>query len=280
MQSPPSPKASISASSPSNSKRGGARSARREERRLVFRPGVGDDRIAQRAETIDLDLADIARLHLHHALDIDAAIVLRGRLLARMQRQRARRARDDDVARTQIVSLAQIIDELRHAEDHEIERRILALDTVDPGDDAVLLPIAELVRRHQPRTEAARLLEILAEAELAIMALIFADGAFVVAGIAGDMIERLLDRDVAPAFADDDGELALVFVFHRDLGIGAEDRAIVPDLRARHAQEDLRIFPRGGEAGLVDVELVVEREAPDRLRVGDHRIEGDAGEAL
>src|ERR1700722_18969085 len=129
--------------------------------------------MAQRAETRDLDLADVARLHLHHAFDIDAAGIRRGRLLARMERQRTRRPADDYVARAQVIALAQIIDQLRHAEDHLIGGRVLPLDAVDARDDAMLRRIAEFIGCHQPRTEAARLLEILAEAELTIVALIF-----------------------------------------------------------------------------------------------------------
>src|SRR5579872_241359 len=101
--------------------------------------------------------------------------------------------------------------------------------------------IAELVRRHQPGPEAAGTLEILAQTELAVVALVLAHRAFVVAGVAGDMRERLVTLDEAAGLADDDREFALVVVGFGDLLVRRPQRLSVPDLTDRHAQENLRI---------------------------------------
>src|SRR5580700_11561031 len=98
------------------------------------------------------------------------------------------------------------------------------------------------------------------------MALIFPRRTFVVAGIAGDMREGLVALDVAAGLADDHRKLAFVVV---SLGDGFARRPqglLMPDLTDRHAQEDLRISLRGREPGLLDMELVVERQRPGGLR--------------
>ena len=142
-------------------------------------------------------------------------------------------------------------------------------------DQRVIGRIAELVGRHQPRPETAGALEILAEAELPVVALIFAHRTFVIAGIAGDMIEGVLAFDVAAGLADDHRQLAFVIVSLGDVLARRPQRFLVSDLADRHAQENLRIDLRGGEPGLFDMELVVERQRPGGVRLADHRIEGD-----
>ena len=57
--------------------------------------------------------------------------------------------------------------------------------------------------------------------------------------------------------------------------MGRPQRLAVADLADRHAEEDLRVVGRSRQPGLLDVELVVERQRPGGVRLSDHRIEGD-----
>src|SRR5579875_2850542 len=124
----------------------------------------------------------------------------------------------------------------------------------------MVLGVAEFVGGHEPWAEAARALEILAEAELPVVALEFAHRALVVAAIARDMAQGARDRNVAARRADDHGELALVIEGLRDFFVGAPQRIAMADDADRHALEDLRIIGRGGEARLVDMRLEIQRQ--------------------
>src|SRR5579862_4848425 len=232
---------------------------------------VGDDRIAERAETADLDLADIAGLHPRAAGG--SLRIIRPRYMARRRFQRAGRSHDDDIAGLERVAGREVVDDLLDRKKHFVERLILLLDAIEARDQAMLLRIAEFVRGHEPRTEAARALEILSQAELTIMALELADRALIVAGIAGDMAQCLVHGNMAPGCANDDSELAFIVEGLGDLGIGTPERLVMADDADRHALEDLRMVWRGGKAGLIDMHLKIERQGPGRVRLGDDRIE-------
>src|SRR3546814_5250046 len=75
---------------------------------------------------------------------------------------------------------------------------------------------------------------------LAAVALPVAHAAPVVAGIPGDVVERLLFGDAPAALADDDGDLALVVELLRLAG--REHRLLVRRLRIGEAGEDGRVL--------------------------------------
>src|SRR5882757_6887260 len=87
------------------------------------------------------------------------------------------------------------------------------------------------------------------------------------------MLECARNRNMPTPPADDDRELAFVVESLRDGGVGTPQRLAMSDDGDRHALKDLRMIRRGGEAGLVDMHLEIERQRPGRLRIGDDRIE-------
>src|SRR3954464_10076242 len=123
-----------------------------------------------------------------------------------------------------------------------------------------------------PGAEAAGLREVLAGGPLDGVALPVAHRAVVVAAVARDVAPRILLRDAPAGFADD----------HRDLGLEVEvlrflrpdDRLLMPDLRFRDADEDRRLL-RVVAPGLDDVVLVVQADAENLARVGNHRQPAD-----
>jgi len=151
----------------------------------------------------------------------------------------------------------------------------LPLDAVQPRDQRVIGRVAEFIRGHQPGPEAAGAFEILAQAELAVVALVLAHRTFIVARVARDMVERLLALDEASGLADDDSELAFIIVSLGNFWAGRPKRHLVPDLANRHAQENLRKFQRGCQSGLFDMKFVVECERPGGVRFADDRVEFD-----
>src|SRR3546814_8851296 len=101
---------------------------------------------------------------------------------------------------------------------------------------------------------------------LAAVALPVAHAALVVAGIPGDVVERLLFGDAPAALADDDGDLALVVELLRLAG--REHRLLVRRLRIGEAGEDGRVLGLR-MAAFQPVRLVVQADAEDFLRVGN-----------
>src|SRR3546814_15074258 len=90
------------------------------------------------------------------------------------------------------------------------------------------------------------------------------------------MRQRILARDIASGFADDDDHLALVVEL---LGAAWHDqRLTVPDQGGRHAQEENGIF-RFFERGFARMVGVVEADTDDLAGVPDRSEERRVGKA-
>ena len=132
-----------------------------------------------------------------------------------------------------------------------------------------LPPGGQRVGGHDPRAEAAAAVEILAHVPLRGVALEFADRAFVAAGPAGDAGDRVLERHVLGALADDRDEFGLVVEGLRDLG--TDQRLQVRHQGVEAAHEQRREFRHVvGVGAFLDVVEIVEAEADDLARPG-HR---------
>src|SRR5207237_6223693 len=123
-------------------------------------------------------------------------------------RRAAGRAGDDDGAGLQRHVGGEEMDQMRAGEDHVGGGGRLAQLAVDARAQAQLLRIADLVGGYDPRTGGTRGLEALAAAELvpgeALVVpshLAVARGDVVDDGVAEDVLEGALDRDVAPGLA-------------------------------------------------------------------------------
>ncbi len=134
--------------------------------------------------------------------------------------------------------------------------------------------IADLVGGGQPRSESPRTRKVLARRELDVVPLPVAHGGLVEAGIARHVPDRLLGRDGAARPADDHRKLALIVQVGRDLR--PDDRGSVRHQGIGEADENRRMVGLG-PAGLLTVRLIVQADADDLARVGDHRQQGQAG---
>ena len=103
-------------------------------------------------------------------------------------------------------------------------------------DLEALAAARQFVGGHHPRADAAGAVEILAHAPLRGVALIFAHRAFHAAGIAGDAVGRVLQRQMLGALADDDDHLA--FVVELDRLLRPHQRLHMRRQRRQHAEED------------------------------------------
>ena len=86
---------------------------------------------------------------------------------------------------------------------------VLYLGSVEPCVQHELGRVADLFTRHDPGADAAAVVEILADRQR-VIELVVADAAFVEAGVAEDVLQRIGFGDVPPALANDQRELALV----------------------------------------------------------------------
>ena len=135
--------------------------------------------------------------------------------------------------------------------------------------------IAHFVGRHDPGAKGAGLEEIFPRNELAGVPLIFADRAFVVAGIPRHHALPVFLGDVTAALAYDHRHLALVIERHGR--VRAHHRRAVSDLGRRETGEHDRLLRRLPPA-FQDVRQVVQPDAQDFLGVGDRRQERDVGQ--
>src|SRR3712207_2289329 len=94
------------------------------------------------------------------------------------------------------------------------------------------------------------------------------------------MIERLVKRDVTPAFTDHDPKLTLVVELASEFRRRADQWLSVSDQRGCGAHEDVGVFGRGLEPGLLDMPFEVEGQRPASMRVRDNWIERDVVEAF
>lgn len=191
------------------------------------------------------------------------------------RRQRAGRAHGDHVAGAQAIALREIGNSLGNADQQVIQTGTLANHAVQACLEAVPGRIAELVGCYHPRAIAARCLEILAQTELAVVHLVFADRPFVDDRITGYMLERAFDRNMPAGLADHDPQFALVVKGFRDVFRRGEDRLATSDIGGSRAQEEMRIVERRGETRFGDMRLEVECERPESIGATEKRKERD-----
>ncbi|MPL93030.1 hypothetical protein SDC9_39154 [bioreactor metagenome] len=221
------------------------------------------DRVRQRADARDLDLADIAVAH------------PQGRIAPRAHP--ARRARDDHVTRKQRQDRRTIGDQPRDRGDEQRHIGVLHHLPVQPRLQMQRRGIGDLVRGHHPGPEGAGAGKSLARHELMRVLLPVAHRGVVVAGIARDVIERLGLGDAPARLADDHRKLALVVelvAFER-----LHQRRAMADLAAGIAREEHRVR-RLLAAGFLNVVVIVQTDADDLVGVRDHRVMGDGVEGI
>src|SRR5512143_124078 len=143
--------------------------------------GFGYDRIAQHADTADLDLHVVARLH------------PQGRCAARAHS--ARRARHDHVAGQELRPRRAVLDQLRDVETKLADTLVLHDLAVQARRERERAWIGQLVARHEPRTERAAVVKVLAGRELLRVPLEVANAAVVEARVTRDVVECLLLAD-------------------------------------------------------------------------------------
>ena len=149
--------------------------------------GTLHDRVAQGAETLDLDLDDVA--------GVDRA-------------GEGRRAGEQDVAGHERDGAGDVGDEVVHVPLHLGRRRVLLDDAVDAGLDAL---VAEVPAGDQAGADGRERVGALDAEHRAGVGVAEVVQAVVVAdGVARDVVACLLRGDVAAGASDDDDDLALV----------------------------------------------------------------------
>ena len=96
-------------------------------------------------------------------------------------------------------------------------------------------------------------------------------------GVAGDMLEGILDRDPARPLADHDAELDLVIILLQVLGL--HDRLLVADVTVGEAHKDHGLARRL-DAGLGRVIGIVEADREDFAGFGDHGEEAHLAQSV
>src|SRR6266446_4678224 len=115
--------------------------------------------------------------------------------------------------------MANIADEVLDTEDQIGGVAVLSALAVDIGRYLELAGVTRLVRGDEPRAERAERVAALALGPLtAALDLVFALGNVVDDAIAGDVLCRVMDGDIAGLATDDDAELDLVTGLLRTLG--------------------------------------------------------------
>src|SRR4029077_15717854 len=139
----------------------------------------------------------------------------------------------DDVAGRQRGEVGAESDDLRDRIDQLVGAGMLDLLAVQPRRQGELARIGNLVAGAEPRPERAGTGKILAGGDGEF--LIIAHRAVDQDRIAGDMVEGVFGRDVAPALADDQRQLAFVIEIIRYAR--ADHGAVVTDQRVAEADE-------------------------------------------
>src|ERR1700756_4930644 len=126
-----------------------------------------------------------------------------------------RRAGKNDGTGKQSGALAQKFDERWNVAHHVARVAVLHHAAVYRGLDAEPARIRNLVRSYKARTDGGECIEAFSTAPLAaaLFQLPVAGANVVAAGVAGDVVERLLPAYVFADFADDDDEFALIIQF-------------------------------------------------------------------
>src|SRR5215469_2495284 len=227
---------------------------------VIFGPsGFVDDAVAQRADARDLDLEYIAGLHPERRI---AAVA-----------DAFRRAGRDHIARRKLREVGAERDDLRDRIYQKVRSRALHLRAVEARREHEASRIGNFVAGDEERAERSGAREILAGGDGEF--LIVAHAAVHKARVAGNVIERSLDRNMPPAAANHHRELALEVEMRRDFG--ADHLAFMSDQRVGAADEHARLL--GDVApGLARMRAIVDAGTGDELRVGNDGQEGYVGE--
>src|SRR5580700_1916709 len=150
---------------------------------------------------------------------------------------------------------------------------MLDLLAVQPRRQGELARIRNLVAGDEPWPERAGTGKILARGDREF--LIIPHRAIHQDRIAGDVVEGVFGRDVAPALADDQRQLAFIIEIIRNAR--ADHRAVVADQRVDKADEYARLL-RQFAADLRRMGTVIDTGAEDFPRLWDHRRELYVGE--
>src|SRR5262245_49837639 len=175
-----------------------------------------------------------------------------------------RRAGGDHVARQERREVRAEGDDLRHRIDQEIGAGLLHLLSVEPRREREAGRVRYFVGGDDPRSERAGAGEVLARGHREL--LVVAHAAIDEAGVAGDVLERALDRDMASTATDHYRKLALEVEALRYRR--ADHLALVAGQRIGEADEHARLL-RQLAPGFRRVRTVIDAGAQDFLRVRD-----------
>ncbi|VUS93773.1 hypothetical protein SB6408_05841 [Klebsiella spallanzanii] len=142
---------------------------------------------------------------------------------------------------------------------------VLHFHTVEPGFDGQRVRVGDFIPRHQPGAKAAGRWPVFAGGKPGVLPV--AGRAVHIAAVTGNVLQRPLDGNIAPAFADHQRQLA--FIIKLMAGSRFNDLAQMPALGIRETDKQRRI-------GILLVKLqpfglVVHPDAEDLLWVGDQR---------
>ena len=152
------------------------------------------------------------------------------------------------------------------------EAGLLHFLAIDAGDQHGGLAVRDDVRHHEERAERAAAVEILARRILVGVALEVAHRAVIIAGIAGNMGQRVGGRDVTARLADDESQFAFIIELVGVLRL--DDRRAMANLRCDGAQEKYREFGIR-TARLLDMLAIIQANADDLAGVRDERQQCD-----
>jgi hypothetical protein len=148
-----------------------------------------------------------------------------------------RRSGGNDIARRERGEIRAKRNDLRDRIDQKIGRRALDLFAIKPRRQSKAARVRNFVGGDQPRPERPGAGKILARRHREF--LIIAYAAIDEAGVAGDVLERAVERDVTSAFADHQRKLALEIEIVRDLG--PNELAVMADQSIGQANEHARL---------------------------------------
>jgi len=150
--------------------------------------------------------------------------------------------------------------------DQQIGAGLLHLLPVEPRDKRQTARVRDLVGGDDPGSKRSGRRKILARRHGDF--LIIAYAAVDEAGVAGDVLERACDRDMAAAPTDDDRELAFEVetLRHR----GADHLGLMAGERSRKPNEHARLLGHFA-SGFRGMRAIVDAGAQDLLGIRDHR---------
>src|SRR5438034_545822 len=213
---------------------------------LRRRSALAQNRVRERAETVDLDR------HL-------VAVLQEDRRLAGEADPRGRASRDQVVGLERHRQACER-NHLGDREDHLCRRRILHHLAVQGAADPERLGVGNLLSRDEARADGAERVDRLRPRPLAVGELQVAGADLVDADVAADGLERLTLRDIADALADDDAQLRFVVDLPSDRR--KHDRLSRADERRLPLRKEDRVLGRR-DALLGRMVTVVESDADD-----------------